>query len=205
VRAYFATITLALIAIVAGGCSQNPSPTASQNVAIPSGSSVQPYAGLQERDIRALAPERVADLLAGRGTGYALAAELNHYPGPTHVLELGAQLELSAEQQDAVSSIKTAMQHEAVRLGAQLVDREEELDRAFRSGAITPQEISSLTSKIADVEGKLRNIHLQAHVQTVEVLTEAQVARYDDLRGYVRGEGPQPSSPSEHSVHGVQH
>jgi hypothetical protein len=165
----------------------------------------QPYAGLQERDIRALAPERVADLLAGRGAGYALAAELNHFPGPTHVLELGPQIDLSIEQQDATTSIKAAMQREAARLGAQLVDLEEELDRGFRSGAITPEGLSLLTSNIANVEGELRNVHLQAHLKMVELLSEAQVARYDNLRGYVSSGENQPSSPMDHESHDAQH
>ncbi len=157
----------------------------------------QPYAGLQERDIRALAPERVADLLAGRGAGYALAAELNHYPGPTHVLELEVQLGLSTEQQEAVSSSKAVMQQEAAGLGSQLVDLEEELDQAFRSGAITSEELSLLTSEIALVEGNLRNVHLQTHLQMVEVLTPEQIALYDELRGYM--------SMADHDMDGSQH
>ncbi|MBI4201894.1 MAG: hypothetical protein HY532_02095 [Chloroflexi bacterium] len=187
-----------MLLAASAGC-QGSSPTQVAGDPTPA----QPYAGLQERDIRALAPERVADLLAGRGAGYALAAELNHYPGPTHVLELGVQLDLSPEQQDAVSSIKTAMQQEAVQFGTQLVDLEEELDQAFRSGAITPEKLTSLTNNLADVEGRLRNVHLRAHLQTVEVLTQEQVARYDELRGYVAGEGDQPSSSGEHESHGL--
>jgi hypothetical protein len=37
----------------------------------------QPYAGLQERPVEALSKQQVADLMAGRGMGLALAAELN--------------------------------------------------------------------------------------------------------------------------------
>jgi len=70
----------------------------------------QPYAGFQERAIRALSPERIADLLAGRGAGYALAAELNHYPGPTHVLELVDVLELTPAQKSATEGIGAPMQ-----------------------------------------------------------------------------------------------
>ena len=40
----------------------------------------QHYAGLQERPIRALSEQQIADLKAGRGIGLALAAELNGYP-----------------------------------------------------------------------------------------------------------------------------
>ena len=47
-----------------------------------------PYAGMQARPIKALSEQQVADLAAGRGMGLALAAELNGYPGPSHVLEL---------------------------------------------------------------------------------------------------------------------
>jgi hypothetical protein len=45
-----------------------------------------PYAGMQTRPIKALSEQQVADLQAGRGMGLALAAELNGYPGPAHVL-----------------------------------------------------------------------------------------------------------------------
>ena len=196
-RRGLACTVAATLVVASAGCQGSLTPGADDPTP------AQPYAGLQDRDIRALAPERLADLLAGRGAGYALVAELNHYPGPTHVLELSSQLELSTERQDAVSSIKAAMQQEAVRLGSQLVELEEELDRAFRSSAITNEGLSSLTGKIADVEGQLRNAHLRAHLQMVDVLTEAQVARYDELRGYTSSGGNQPSPPDEHGLHGV--
>src|SRR5262245_12308395 len=57
-----------------------------------------PYAGMQHRGIKALSEQQIADLRAGKGMGLALAAELNGYPGPIHVLELGDRLELSAQQ-----------------------------------------------------------------------------------------------------------
>ena len=47
-----------------------------------------PYAGMQARQIKALSEQQISDLDAGRGMGLALAAELNGYPGPSHVLEL---------------------------------------------------------------------------------------------------------------------
>ena len=149
----------------------------------------QPYAGMEERDIRAIDPERVGDLLDGRGAGFALSAELNHYPGPTHVLQMAEQLALTTEQHDAVSVVKVAMQEEAAALGALLVEEERNLDRAFRSGAITAEQVSSMTERIADLEGQLRNVHLQAHVVLADVLTESQVATYDALRGYGEGDG----------------
>src|ERR1700757_2891750 len=59
---------------------------------------MQPYAGQQKREIKALSEEDVAGYLGGAGMGYAKAAELNGYPGPMHVLELGDRLELTDEQ-----------------------------------------------------------------------------------------------------------
>jgi len=50
--------------------------------------SSQPYSVMQTRDVKALSEEQIADLKAGRGMGLALAAELNGYPGPKHLLEL---------------------------------------------------------------------------------------------------------------------
>ena len=40
-----------------------------------------PYAGMQQREVKALSEQQIADLKAGRGMGLALAAELNGYPG----------------------------------------------------------------------------------------------------------------------------
>jgi hypothetical protein len=56
-----------------------------------------PYAGQEQRPIKALSDQEVAALLAGQGAGFAKAAELNGYPGPMHVLELADRLALSAD------------------------------------------------------------------------------------------------------------
>ena len=61
-----------------------------------------PYAGMQTRTIKSLSNEQIADLKAGRGMGLALAAELNGYPGPIHLLELSEKLELSADQKTRI-------------------------------------------------------------------------------------------------------
>ena len=54
-------------------------------------------------------PYTVADLKAGRGMGLALAAELNGYPGPSHVLELADKLKLSAEDKAALVAFMKAL------------------------------------------------------------------------------------------------
>ena len=57
-----------------------------------------PYAGRQEREIKALSADQVKAYLEGQGAELALAAELNHYPGPLHTLELTGPLQLTAAQ-----------------------------------------------------------------------------------------------------------
>src|SRR6266436_8209713 len=78
----------------------------------------QPYSGMQSRSIKALSDQQVADLRAGRGMGLALAAELNGYPGPSHVLELADKLGLSADQRARVGQFFESMRQEALPLGS---------------------------------------------------------------------------------------
>ena len=47
----------------------------------------QPYAGHQDRAIKALSAEEIEQYLSGSGMGFAKPAELNGYPGPMHVIE----------------------------------------------------------------------------------------------------------------------
>ena len=154
----------------------------------------RPYAVQDSRDIAALSPQRMADLLAGEGAGYALAAELNRYPGPRHVLDLAEELALSGGQRRRVTDIRAEMRDDAVRLGRHLVALEGRLDDSFESGAATADRIAQLTAAISEVEGRLRAVHLVAHVATRAVLTEHQIAIYDQLRGY--------SSEHQHGWHG---
>jgi len=159
----------------------------------------QPYAGLEDRTIRALSAELIDDLLAGRGAGYALAAELNHYPGPTHVLALSDELALSAEQRTMTQEIFESMQLAAQGLGAELVDLESRLDEAFRSATIDRDSLIEITAEIARVDGELRAVHLATHLDMQDVLTPEQIGRYDELRGYAPGDG-EPTA-GDHSGH----
>src|SRR5215471_17006142 len=83
-----------------------------------------PYAGLQARQIKSLSEQQVANLKAGRGMGMALAAELNGYPGPAHVLELADRLDLTPDQRTKVQTLFDAMKAEAIPLGSKLLERE---------------------------------------------------------------------------------
>ena len=151
-----------------------------------------PYAGQQSREIKALSDGEIDDLLNGRGMGLAKAGELNGYPGPIHVLDLAAELQLTPEQRQAVAGIRDRMSAAAKPLGGEIVERERTLDRQFASGRISEAELAAMTRAIGELQGRLRAVHLAAHLETKAVLTPEQVARYDQLRGYGSGGSPAP-------------
>ncbi|MFW5927354.1 MAG: hypothetical protein ACOCSR_04815 [Wenzhouxiangella sp.] len=154
-----------------------------------------PYAGEQERRIKALSEQRVAGLKSGRGLGYAKAAELNGYPGPMHVLKLADELDLDDDQRRRTQALFETMRERASALGAELVAAEAELDEAFADGGISRQRLAELVSKSARIEGQLRQTHLQAHLEQAELLDEAQIETYVRLRGY-KGENDHSASHS---------
>ncbi len=143
-----------------------------------------PYAGLEQREVKALSDQQIADLRNGRGMGLAMAAELNGYPGPMHVLELDERLRLSPEQWQRTDALFTEMRREAVALGEEIVSGETALDRAFASRSARPQEIEALVAAIGERQAALRYTHLKYHLIMLDVLDAGQVALYGRLRGY---------------------
>jgi hypothetical protein len=143
-----------------------------------------PYAGLQSRHVKALSDQQIADLRAGRGVGLALAAELNGYPGPMHVLELADRLRLTGDQRKAVRQLYDAMKAEAIAVGEKLIDGETALDRAFKDRSITPERLAELSAAIGKTQGELRAVHLKYHLTTSELLSPDQARQYSELRGY---------------------
>lgn len=146
----------------------------------------QPYAGLENRPIKALSDQQLAELRAGRGMGLALAAELNGYPGPMHVLEHADALQLTPNQRAKVASLFKAMQDGAMSAGAALIEAEARLDALFATSRIDPQSLDAALRQIAAAQTALRQIHLVHHLHTRDLLSREQVAAYNRLRGYVR-------------------
>jgi Spy/CpxP family protein refolding chaperone len=143
-----------------------------------------PYAGQEQRSIKALSESEIRDLMEARGMGLAKAAELNSYPGPLHVMELARQLDLSEAQRTATQSLYASMRDEAPSLGGRIVEAEWNLDQAFATGRIDPTDLRTRVNAIAALQGELRVVHLNAHLVQLSLLTPEQVARYNALRGY---------------------
>ncbi len=144
----------------------------------------QPYAGQESREIASLSEADVTALLAGEGWGLALPAELNGYPGPAHVLELAAELELSDTQRAEIQAVFEAMRAEARRLGADYVEAERHLSRMFRAGHANPGMLQAQLTASSNALAELRLVHLAAHLEVTPLLSEAQRAAYAELRGY---------------------
>jgi Spy/CpxP family protein refolding chaperone len=145
--------------------------------------------GQEFREIKALSAQEISDYLAGKGLGLAKAAELNGYPGPAHVLELAAQLNLTADQKAKTEALFKRMQARAIPLGKEVVAEERALDKLFASRSVTPEALDSSLARIGILQTQVRQVHLQAHLEQMTLLTPEQVKQYNRLRGYGQTSG----------------
>ncbi len=162
----------------------------------PSAANPTPYAGEQSRTIKALSDREADDLRSGRGMGVSKAAELNHRPGPRHVLDLADQLALSDAQRTEVQAAFDRMDHDAKAIGTKIIDQERALDARFAQGDIERVDVERSIAKIAQLQGRLRFTHIDAHLRTARAMTQHQIAAYDRLRGY---DGNDDGATHDHS------
>jgi Spy/CpxP family protein refolding chaperone len=143
-----------------------------------------PYQGFTDRPVKSMSTERIDALRTGQGAGYALAAELNGYPGPRHVIDLADRLDLTTAQKTLAQKLFDEMKAEAVPLGTALVEAETALESLFRSGRITEALLVQKTAEIGALDASLRATHLKYHLAMKDALSRHQIALYDRLRGY---------------------
>jgi Spy/CpxP family protein refolding chaperone len=148
-----------------------------------------PYAGTPA----GLSDAQRAQYLSGEGMGFAKPAEMNHYPGPRHVLQNAERIKLSSAQLAATQKLFDGVQQKAKELGKQIVDREDELIRIFSSQTADEARVKQLTAEIGNLQGELRAAHLTAHLKERSLLSAEQVRIYDEARDYVPGEKPAPA------------
>jgi Heavy-metal resistance len=177
-------LALTVPAVQPAGAQDHGGATTQGHSPSPSASTTSPYVGMEQRPVKALSDQQIADLKAGRGMGLALAAELNGYPGPLHVLELADGLQLSGEQRTRTQALLEAMKAETIPIGERILAEETTLDRLFAERRVTQASLESATARIAAAQGELRSAHLRYHLAMVEVLSPVQIARYAELRGY---------------------
>lgn len=146
--------------------------------------SISPYVEQQSREIKSLNPEDVQGYMAGKGMGLAKAAELNGYPGPSHVLAMAHELALTAEQKQFTESLFKNMEAKAISFGRPLVEEERKLNQLFAIKAITPESLAQSLNRIGELQEQVRQAHLEAHLAQTAILTPEQIAKYNALRGY---------------------
>ena len=159
-----------------------------------------PYAGQETRAVASLSNGDIEELTRGGGWGLAKSAELNGLPGPAHLLEMKAEIGLTAEQEREIVVIRDGMRAEAKALGTELIALERALDDGFRGEGYTPDALRAAVDRIAEVRGALRYAHLSAHLRTPAILTAGQVERYNALRGYASGSDPCTNVPKGHNA-----
>lgn len=160
-----------------------------------------PYSEQLDNEVRGLSEEEITDLKAGNGMGLARPAELNGYPGPSHVLELDEELNLTDEQRAEIQTTFDAMQDEAQKVGQALLANYTELDEAFQNRTITETELETRVATIEDLWRKLRLVHLETHLDTPDVLTDEQTQRYHELRGYGQMDSGDHDEHASHETH----
>lgn len=180
-------------ALVIGVLALVPSLTAAQSQ---DHDGISPYAGEETRAIKSLSAEDIAELRRGGGWGLAKAAELNGMPGPAHLLELKSEIPLTAQQVSEIEALFDTMRQDAIREGEQLIAAERSLEDAFRSRNIDEARLARMLAAIGKARTALRTIHLSTHLAATRLLTEGQIDRYNDLRGY--GQDPCATVPEGH-------
>jgi len=142
------------------------------------------YAGEENREIKSLSESDIEELKNGKGWGLAKAAELNGVPGPAHLLEMKDEIDLSAKQVLAIEDLFKKMKQEAIPLGLELIELERELNNHFANKTVTYELLDVLLKRVAQVQKKLRYVHLSTHLKTPNILTPEQITLYNKLRGY---------------------
>ncbi|NNE68471.1 MAG: hypothetical protein HKN33_18030 [Pyrinomonadaceae bacterium] len=155
------------------------------------------YAGQERREIKSLSADDIKQLENGQGWGLAKAAELNGLPGPVHLIEMKDKIGLEGTKLKKIEKLYNEMKKNAVPLGKRLIELEKELDRGFSKKTIDSESLKTQLSEIAKVRADLRFVHLSTHLKTPEILTKEQISKYNELRGYGKGD-PCKNVPEGH-------
>lgn len=137
-----------------------------------------------DASIRSLSAEEIEQIRQGGGASLALPAELNGIPGPRHVLDLTDELALSRDQLAQIQEVYDRFRADVIPAGEGYLVALQALEEGFRARTITGDSLANIVADVSRLEGDLITIHLAAHLETAERLTEEQIATYNQLRGY---------------------
>jgi len=121
------------------------------------------------------------------GQEYSAVAERSTYPDPQSVLDMADLLSLSDTQRLQMRGLQHRLQGEATALGRQINALERRLQSSFADDSIDQERIQGLSSRIGDLQGRLRASYLQAHLEAKALLDAEQVLRFAQLRANAAG------------------
>jgi hypothetical protein len=73
------------------------------------------------------------------------------------------------------------MSNKAKGIGAAIIAIEHDMNRVFANKTITEEYLNLMLDKSARLYGQVRFVHLSAHLDTLQMLTMAQVQRYNKM------------------------
>ncbi len=167
-------------------------------LAVPVANAESPYAGQELRPIKSISPQDIEALKNGEGMGFAKLAELNHFPGPKHVLDLAEHLSLTPRQVAETRLLFDDMRSRAIAVGHELLAAEAALDHAFEKNEINAAVLERALLQIGEIRARLRFVHLEAHLRQRQLLTDAQITLYDQSRGYGQNGIDHAGHPAHH-------
>jgi Spy/CpxP family protein refolding chaperone len=103
------------------------------------------------------------------------------YPGIGPVLDMADELHLSDFQRQQLRALATRVQNETNALQREIAALEQRLNRGFAEQTIDPLRIDGLTTRIGQLEGRLRAAELMARLDAKAILLPEQLARFGAL------------------------
>ena len=76
------------------------------------------------------------------------------------------------------------MKAKGIAEGERLIALEARLESHFADRSVTDKILRGLLARIAESLRTLRYAHLATHLETPKILSDVQIVRYNELRGY---------------------
>ena len=134
-------------------------------------------------DAQIVIPPDKDQLLKGEVMGQTLLAEKNNFPSPQKILELKDELGLMKDQLKKIDEMLKNLPVSIAVKGQEIVEAEEDLDKAFASGNINEKTLRARLESIGKLRADLRFTHLQVYLKMKQILSINQWERLMELVG----------------------
>ena len=126
-------------------------------------------------------PPDKESLLKGEPAGRTLVAERNGYLSPEKIIASKDQLNLSKDQLRKIDEMLKNLPVSATVKGQEIVEAEEDLNRAFENGAMTEKVLRAKLERINKLRADLNFAFLQVHLKIKQILSANQWEKVKEL------------------------